>query len=590
MTSRAAEASSKLEAESILSVDVGTSFTRVALFDVVENRYRLLGVARALTTAEFPVLDVSEGIHQAVEALARIVGRTLSDSRGQLILPTRPDGSGVGVVALSFSLQAEVRAALVGLLAEYSLKSVRNLARSAPIEVVAEVSLGDREGEEALLDLLIEAHPDLIVIAGGTEGGASQALLRTLEVVGLSVFLLPGEQRPQVLFVGNSAVADQVRELLKPVGAVYVGPNVRPRLEAETLDGARSELNNRVVEILRSKLGGLDEPLAWTGGAFTPGAVGIGTVIRFLGQAFEGKKGVMGVSVGAGSTIICSAFGSSLSLSVRPDLNLGRSASRLLENSTLEEIAHWLPMEASRDTIRDYLFNKTIYPRSIPSTLEDLWLEQAIARSLIRAALRGAAATWQIGRMHLWPGLLPPCEPIVASGGALTNVPRPGQAALMLLDALEPPGITSLILDAHNLLPALGATARINPVAVVQVLDSPSFPNLGTVISPVGHTRPGDTVLRYQMAYEDGRTIRGQIPFGTIEVLPLGPGQAARIALQPSRHFDLGLGGPGQGGTIRAAGGLVGVIVDARGRPIATFSDPGRQRKAVEEWLMQIGG
>ena len=590
MTSRAAEASSKLEAESILSVDVGTSFTRVALFDVVENRYRLLGVARALTTAEFPVLDVSEGIHQAVEALARIVGRTLSDSRGQLILPTRPDGSGVDVVALSFSLQAEVRTALVGLLAEYSLKSVRNLARSAPVEVVAEVSLGDREGDEALLDLLIEAHPDLIVIAGGTEGGASQALLRTLEVVGLSVFLLPGEQRPQVLFVGNSAVADQVRELLKPVGAVYVGPNVRPSLDVEALDGARSELNNRVVEILRSKLSGLEEPLAWTGGVFTPGAVGIGTVIRFLGQAFEGKKGVMGVSVGAGSTILCSAFGSSLSLSVRPDLNLGRNASRLLETSTLEEIAHWLPMEMRRDAIRDYLFNKTLYPRSIPCTPEDLWLEQAIARSLIRAALRGVATTWQIDHVAVWPGLLPPCEPIVGSGGPLTNVPRPGQAALMLLDALEPPGITTLILDAHNLLPALGAMARINPLAVVQVLDSPSFPNLGTVISPVGHAHPGETVLRYQMAYEDGRRVHGQVPFGAIEVLALGPGQTARIALQPSRHFDLGLGGPGQGGTIRASGGLVGVILDVRGRPIVPFPDPGRQRRAMEEWLMQIGG
>ncbi|MCX6026014.1 MAG: hypothetical protein NTY23_07130, partial [Chloroflexi bacterium] len=59
--------------------------------------------------------------------------------------------------------------------------------------------------------------------------------------------------------------------------------------------------------------------------------------------------------------------------------------------------------------------------------------------------------------------------------------------------------------------------------------------------------------------------------------------------VQPSRRFDLGLGGAGHGGTITVSGGLVGVILDARGRPLVLPAEREKQRRAQEEWLMQIG-
>jgi hypothetical protein len=589
MSERTATSPIKQEPESLLAVDVGTVSTRVALFDVVESQYRLLGVTTAPTTAEFPFLDVSEGIHHAVETLGTIVARSLLDDKGSLILPSRPDGNGVDVAVLSFSLTADVRTALVGLLPEYSLRSVRNLARSAPVRVAAEVSLGDGQSEESLLDVLIRARPDLIVIAGGTEGGASQALLQTLEVVGLSVHLFSVDTRPQILFVGNGEVADRVRELLKDVGAVYVGPNVRPSLEIESIDGSRTELNHRVVELLRTKISGLDEPLSWTAGALTPGALGIGTIVRFLGQAYEGSKGVLAASIGAGSTILAASFGPTVDLSVRPDLNLGRETVGLLEHCALEEIVRWLPVDLSDDHVRDYLYNKSLYPRSVPATVEDLWIEQAVARQLLRVAVQAAAPSWHLRRARPWPALLPLLEPILGAGSVLARAPRAGQAALMLLDGLEPAGITTLVLDAHGLLPLLGAAARVNPLAVVQVLSSSSFPSLGTVVAPAGRGRQGETAMRYTLAYESGRQVRGQVLAGSIEVLPLPMGEKARLAVQPSRRFDLGLGGAGHGGTITVSGGLVGVILDARGRPLVLPAEREKQRHAQEEWLMQIG-
>jgi hypothetical protein len=123
---------------------------------------------------------------------------------------------------------------------------------------------------------------------------------------------------------------------------------------------------------------------------------------------------------------------------------------------------------------------------------------------------------------------------------------------------------------------------------VVQVLDSPAFPHLGTAVCPVGKSHMGDPVLRYRMQYADGRQIRGDVRFGMIEIVPLPLGQKAQITIQLHRHFDLGLGGYGQGGTFAVEGGLAGLIIDARGRPLVFESDHAKNRKLQEDWLTQI--
>ena len=50
-------------------------------------------------------------------------------------------------------------------------------------------------------------------------------------------------------------------------------------------------------------------------------------------------------------------------------------------------------------------------------------------------------------------------ERIVGAGAVIAKATRPGQAALLLLDALEPIGVFELLLDVYGLMPALGAAA-----------------------------------------------------------------------------------------------------------------------------------
>jgi hypothetical protein len=48
--------------------------------------------------------------------------------------------------------------------------------------------------------------------------------------------------------------------------------------------------------------------------------------------------------------------------------------------------------------------------------------------------------------------------------------------------------------------------------------------------------------------------------------------------------------GPRRGGKRRVSGGLVGLIIDARGRPLRLASDPEQRQVQMQQWLWDVGG
>jgi hypothetical protein len=123
----------------------------------------------------------------------------------------------------------------------------------------------------------------------------------------------------------------------------------------------------------------------------------------------------------------------------------------------------------------------------------------------------------------------------------------------------------------------------------VQVIDSGAFIGLGTVISVVASANYGDQILRAKLTYGDGTDARVDVKFGGLEILPLPSGQSARLNLQPLQRADAGLG-PGRSGGITVTGGAMGVVIDARGRPLQFPSDPVRRRELIKKWYYTVGG
>ena len=206
---------SLLQDSSLLAVNVGASSTRAVLFDVVEGQYRFIASGQARSTAEAPFKDVSLGVNQAITQLQTVTGKTLLDQDNQLITPVQADGSGVDAFAATLSAGPALRAIVVGLLSDVSMESARRLAETAYMQIVDTFGLNDTRKPDEQIDAVLRARPDVIILAGGTDGGASRSIQKILESVGLACYLMPEEKRPPVLFAGNQSLTDSVRESLQ---------------------------------------------------------------------------------------------------------------------------------------------------------------------------------------------------------------------------------------------------------------------------------------------------------------------------------------------------------------------------------------
>jgi hypothetical protein len=303
------------------------------------------------------------------------------------------------------------------------------------------------------------------------------------------------------------------------------------------------------------------------------------------------KKGVMGLDVGASATTLVTALNSELSLNVFPQFGLGSaSLATLLERVAPGDILRWITTELTQEQLLEYLITKALYPHSLPATSEEMVIEQAIARVMIQSALKQAAPEFPGGLSYLGDGNIPLVEPILATGGIFANSPSPAHSALLLLDALQPVGVTTLILDQNHIAPALGAAATFNQLLVVQVMDSNSFLNLGTVIAPVVKAKFGWPILRAKMTYENGQETNFEVKQGSLEALPLPYGQTARLQLHPLHKADVGMGMPGRGGGFTVKGGVLGVVIDGRGRPVALPKDLAQRQELYRKWLSNLGG
>lgn len=559
---------------SVIGVEIGSVNTRAFLFDVVEDNYRLIASAISPSTYAEPVFDVGDAIYEVISRLQEVTGRVFFDHEANLLMPTQPNGEGIDHFVLTTSCVPEINLVVFGLLNEVSLESGRRLGYATYAQVVEAIGLNDRRPLHIQLDAVLGARPDLILLTGGTDGGANRSLVRNAELVGSVLQILPRESSPQVLYCGNSALADELRNSIDRFTNVRVARNIRPSLEKEILEPALDQLNELIMEKTFEKVGGLKRISALSSLPPQLSNQGFHRVIRLLGQIYDPAKGVLGIDLGGSFTLASYANSRTSSLNTF-NYGLGAGISELLERTDICEINRWLTEPMTEDDARDYLQQRSLYPQDLARTPGELALELAAARQVLRLVMRDLAtrATSLTTRF----------EPIVLSGSALNRTVTPVQSLLTILDGIQPLGILPLILDKHGVMPILGVIAEINPELVVQVLDSSAFINLATVVNVDAKARQGASVLHARLDYADGSFKETEVKQGSITTLPLGSNTSGQLQLRMLRRGEIeDTAVPNE--PIKVRGGICGLVLDARGRPLKLPADDEKRQTLLKEW------
>jgi len=314
---------------------------------------------------------------------------------------------------------------------------------------------------------------------------------------------------------------------------------------------------------------------------------------------------VMGVGLGGATTNVYSVFDKRFNRTVSANLGMSYSICNVLKETGVENIKRWIPFEISETYLRDKLRNKMIRPTTIPNTMKELIVEHAVAREAIRLGiehhrmlaveLRGVHRErtiseiwddWEEGRKISLVDMMN-LEYIIGTGGLLSHAPRRVQTELILLDAFQPEGVAKLVQDSVFMMPHLGVLSSVHPKAAMEVFDKDCLVRLGTCIAPKGQATEGTKVAELTIQMPDGSTLEDEATFGTIKKIPLEVGEKANVEINPTPGFDAGMG---RGRSVKTVveGGVVGITIDARGRPLTLPEDPEKRVNKLMEWFITM--
>jgi len=101
--------------------------------------------------------------------------------------------------------------------------------------------------------------------------------------------------------------------------------------------------------------------------------------------------------------------------------------------------------------------------------------------------------------------------------------------------------------------------------------------------------RPGTPILHGSLVTTAGVKTDFEVKQGTLDLLPFPVESTGRLMLKPFHHADVGFG-PGRSGDMQVSGTLLGLVIDARGRPLQLTRDDAHRRELIKKWIWTLGG
>ena len=591
--------------EVILATDCGSTTTKAILIEKRNGSYRLAARGEAPTTVEAPAEDVTRGVINSIAEIEDITKRTfIRDDK--LIVPREGDLGADAYISTS-SAGGGLQMMVAGVVSQMSTESAARAALGAGAIVIDSLATNDRRRPYERIERIRNLRPDMILLSGGTDGGTVRHVVAQAETIAAA------DPRPRfgagyelpVIYAGNAAARPAIEQTLGKKTALQIVDNLRPTLETENLKPARDAIHDLFLEHVMQQAPGYKKLMTWTSAPIMPTPGAVGDIMKLIAK--RNNIQVVGTDIGGATTDDFSVFRADrnnpeseqvFNRTVSANLGMSYSISNVVASAGLANVLRWVPVMEDERILRNQIRNKMIRPTTIPQNIESLMVEQAICREALRLAflqhkemavgLKGAqkstsfadamSQTVKEDTLVDMMGL----DIIVGSGGVLSHAPRRNQSALMMIDGFAPEGFTQLAVDSIFMMPHLGVLAQINEDAALEVFEKDCLIYLGTVIAPVGIAPFGKPCMKVKFQGKEY-----ELKSGEIKLLPLGLGEEAEVTVDPTRKFNVGAG-YGKAVTKKVKGGVVGLILDARCRPIQLPASQEDRVKLLQIWNKEL--
>lgn len=564
------------------------------------GEYRLVVRGEAPTTVEAPFEDVTKGVLNAVREIEELTGHTFISSEETIIRP-QENGVGADIYISTSSAGGGLQMMVAGVVKSMTAESAERAALGAGSIVMDVLASNDGRLAYEKIDRIRKLRPDMILLSGGIDGGTTKHVVEMAELIAAArprPRLGSGYNLP-VIFAGNTDAAAEVSRTLGELVSLQEVDNLRPVLERENLGPARDKIHDLFMEHVMAQAPGYHKLMNWTDTPIMPTPGAVGSIMQTIAR----QRGIdlVGVDIGGATTDIFSVFDGVFNRTVSANLGMSYSVSNVMAETGFDNIMRWVPFDIAETELRDRIGNKMIRPTTIPQTLEELKIEQAIAREALRLAfiqhklfavgLKGIQQERSISDTFDQTSTgetlvdMMSLNMLVGSGGVLSHAPERSQAAHMMIDAFQPVGVTRLAVDSIFMMPQLGVLSMVNEKAATEVFEKDCLIHLGTCIAPVGKGKPGKEALTVTGHSSKNRDINITVEFGEMVLTPFEPEETARVRIQPARGFDMGEG-HGKPVELDIHGGVVGLVIDARGRPFNLERNTPDRVEKLNRWKL----
>lgn len=592
--------------QTIIATDCGSTTTKAILIEKTADGYRQTYRGEAPTTVEAPFEDVTRGVLNAIAEVEELSGRKILDGE-KIITPSGAGGdsrTGVDMYISTSSAGGGLQMMVAGAVQSMTGESAQRCALGAGAIVMDVLASNDGRLPHEKIERIRSLRPDMILLSGGTDGGT------VTHVVEMAEYIAAAEPRPRLgmsynlplIYAGNKDARPRIQEILGDKTALTITENIRPVLERENLAPARNKIHDLFLEHVMAQAPGYKKLISWAGAPIIPTPAAVGMIMESLAR----RDGInlIGVDIGGATTDVFSVVGGVFNRTVSANLGMSYSVSNVLTEAGLPNIMRWVPFSIEEQTLRNRIKNKMIRPTTIPQTLDELQIEHAIAREALRLALehhkslatglKGVQQERTISDIFEQKGSgatlidMLKLDLIVGSGGILSHAPRRVQSMLMMVDAYQPLGVTTLAVDSIFMMPHLGVLSTVNEQAATEVFVKDCLVYLGTCVAPIGQGKDGERCLEYTITFEGSRAPEsGTLAFGELRLVPLTLHECANIELRPAKGIDVGEG-KGNASTRPVKGGVVGLLLDGRGRPLQLPAEQQARVAALTRWYKAV--